>query len=317
LFSEEIWADVITFFDPEDGTPDSYTAFEDSEIELLASKGLEQLSSSEIHRLNFRLVLNALDHTEWLNPSFFSGVRYSAGMFISQWMEDLLEVATRTKRPHGVPDSIPHHWNPALISRPNLVRPNGILYSFTPNTGVSQDTDASVARIAHPCFGAGILTAVQPPRQLSSGFHQVFPIIVQLALMKTGELLGVENPEVHLHPGLHLRLIEALLSQVESGRRFVLETHSDLAIRRTIRAILAEEIPQAAVQIYFADLDDQRQIAYGDMSIAFHGSTLTPIQIDADGRIANWPNGFLDDDTRESKRLLDIMYGRTAPNDSE
>ena len=38
---------------------------------------------------------------------------------------------------------------------------------------------------------------------------------------------------------------------------------------------------------------------------------LEPLKVDGHGRIENWPEGFMDDDVRESRRLLDIMYGPT------
>ena len=34
-----------------------------------------------------------------------------------------------------------------------------------------------------------------------------------------------------------------------------------------------------------------------------------PVEVDDRGRIANWPDGFLDVDLHESQRLIDIMYG--------
>jgi hypothetical protein len=42
---------------------------------------------------------------------------------------------------------------------------------------------------------------------------------------------------------------------------------------------------------------------------SFIGSTIEPIEVDENGRITNWPEGFLDEDIRESQRLLDVMYG--------
>ena len=79
-------------------------------------------------------------------------------------------------------------------------------------------------------------------------------MIVQLGLMRQGELVGIENPEVHLHPSMQLRLAEMLIDHANSGRHILVETHSDLLIRRVIRAILAEEIVQLRVQVYFVDL---------------------------------------------------------------
>ena len=33
------------------------------------------------------------------------------------------------------------------------------------------------------------------------------------------------------------------------------------------------------------------------------------VGIDDRGRVSNWPKGFMDDDVREARRLLDAMYG--------
>lgn len=141
---------------------------------------------------------------------------------------------------------------------------------------------------------------------MSAGLHQVFPLLVQLGMMKRGELLGIENPEVHLHPSLQMRVAEMLIAHAKSGRNILVETHSDLVIRRTIRAILEEEMSQSQVDIYFTELV-ARQECLGQKW--FSGSRIERIRIDEEGRIANWPTGFLDEDVRESERLLDVMYG--------
>ena len=141
---------------------------------------------------------------------------------------------------------------------------------------------------------------------MSSGFHQLFPIIVQLGVMKCGELIGIENPEVHLHPALQVSMTEALVDHAVSGRRMIVETHSDLLLRRVLRAILSEDISQSQVQIYFTKLVP---IAHKGDDTGFSESTLEPIRTDSRGRISNWPEGFLDADVRESQQLMDIMYG--------
>lgn len=158
----------------------------------------------------------------------------------------------------------------------------------------------SLSRILHPSFS----NEPQGPRQMSSGFHQIFPIIVQVALMRQREVLAIENPEVHLHPRLQLQLAEFLMHQANSGKWIVIETHSDLIIRRVMREILEESIGvgQAKIRIFFSDLQKAEA--------GYHYSTLHSLKIDEhSGRISNWPRGFLDDDLDESRRLLDIMYG--------
>jgi predicted ATPase len=102
-----------------------------------------------------------------------------------------------------------------------------------------------------------------------------------------------------------------------SGRRILVETHSDLVIRRVLRAILEEDIAQSDVQIYFTELDQSAQTTERGVIVTFRGSSIRPIRIDDRGRIANWPAGFLDEDLRESQRLLDIMYGKAGGDDRD
>jgi energy-coupling factor transporter ATP-binding protein EcfA2 len=147
------------------------------------------------------------------------------------------------------------------------------------------------------------LPGPQVPRQFSSGFHQLFPIIVQLAVMNEREILCLENPEVHLHPDLQLRIAKHLLDTARTGRKICVETHSDLIIRRVVRAILDEEsgVSQQMVALYFADVETVTDV--GD------GSVLKPFGVDDGGRIV-WPPGFMDESIAESERLMNVMYGR-------
>jgi predicted ATPase len=134
-------------------------------------------------------------------------------------------------------------------------------------------------------------------------------MITQLGMMKSGDVFGIENPEVHLHPSLQVQVTDMLLDHAKSGRRIILETHSDLVLRRAIRAILDEKIKQACVTIYCVNLGDRRIATVDGKNSSFIGSTIEPIEVDENGRITNWPEGFLDEDIRESQRLLDVMYG--------
>ncbi len=169
--------------------------------------------------------------------------------------------------------------------------------------------------LSHPCFGKGLLGQVQPPSRFSAGFHQLFPIIVQLGVMRSGELFCLENPEAHLHPSLQIQLTECLIAHLASGRRMIIETHSDLVVRRILRAVLSEEVAQSDVQIYFTQIEPLGESLGKVLKTDYHSSVLRTIRIDDQGRVENWPKGFMDDDLRESQRLLDIMYGRPSSED--
>ena len=186
---------------------------------------------------------------------------------------------------------------------PSKQPPRGFLAQYTPSAnskkGLALEDPGSFAR-----FDNGFFYEKQPPKQFSSGFHQVAPIVVQAGLMKRHELLAIENPEVHLHPDSQLDIAEFLMRQAADGRNIIIETHSDLVVRRLLRAILEEEegLSQAKVGIYFTELEKEEEPGRYKQTI------LRPLQIGKDNRV-KWPPGFLDASIKESQRLMDIMYG--------
>lgn len=140
------------------------------------------------------------------------------------------------------------------------------------------------------------------PGYFSAGLHQVAPILVQMNMMRMNEVLAVENPEVHLHPGLQLKFMEFFIENALIGKFSLIETHSDLMIRRVLRAINEEKLRQSWVNITFVDtvpVDENGDIWTSKVE-----------QIKRDGLISNWPKGFLDDDVRESEDLMRAMYGK-------
>ena len=278
---------------------------------------LSDLDEKELRHFNCRVIEELLKPFGILKPS-----GYEFDLYLSRWLRELTGVGIRS-------DEFAKYeigqWRAIVAADIDFQGPidpkelTGFLAAEGCKRATTREDKDTLSRLIHPCFGSGILGSVQPPRQLSSGFHQVFPMIVQLGLMRWGDLIAIENPEVHLHPSMQLKLGEMLIAHARSGRRILVETHSDLLIRRVLRGILNEEISQSETQVYFADLKGIESIVirhsdYSDSEweSSFQYSTLEPLQVDENGRIANWPEGFMDDDVRESQRLLDIMYGDPA-----
>ena len=272
---------------------------DDRDIRQLVEKGIDQLSAEDVRILNYLLILDTFDLSTRHQCVFQA--------YLSCWLKQLVQVGLNSEK------KVMGEWRQSSsTSDAQLGRPTPFLTNFGYHSNAN--SDAGMARLDHPTFGGSLMGALQPPRQLSAGFHQIFPLIVQLGLMRSGELLGIENPEVHLHPALQIRLTEALLAHAVSGRRLIVETHSDLVVRRVIRAFLEEDIAQSQVQIYFVGLETNDS---PPLESEFQSSKLEPIQTDNRGRIANWPEGFLDADVRESQRLMDIMYGNADEEEDD
>jgi ABC-type lipoprotein export system ATPase subunit len=218
------------------------------------------------------------------DPQYPEG--YMLVSFLSFWLKALLQVSIDDAPELSV------RGHPAGYLRTDT--------SPTPETpGLYRDAD-DVRRFEHPCLVKG---QSQGPARLSSGFHQLFPIIMQAALLQRGEILAIENPEVHLHPSLQLSIAEFLLWQADGGKTIIVETHSDLIIRRLIRAVLNEDVKQAKLGLHFVSLRK-------DSAADEEHSHMESLRINEEsGQIENWPLGFLDEDIKESRRLFEIMYG--------
>ena len=148
-------------------------------------------------------------------------------------------------------------------------------------------------------------------RTMSTGFHQLAPIVIQAGLLQQNELMSVQNPEAHLHPSLQIKVAEFLMHQAMAGKSIIVETHSDLFVRRIMRAIREEHIKQEAVRIYFTHLED------GPEGTHWKHSEMEQLQINDQGQIANWPKGFMDDDLEEANRWLAALERQRSFNDEE
>ena len=150
-----------------------------------------------------------------------------------------------------------------------------------------------------------------PWHAMSTGFHQLAPIVVQAGLLRQHEIMAVENPEVHLHPSLQIEVAEFLIHQALAGKNIIVETHSDLFVRRILRAIREEDIKQEAIRIYFTHLEN------GLDDANWKHAVMESLKINDQGQIANWPKGFMDDDLEEANRWLAALERQRSLDDEE
>jgi len=293
--------------------PDLWPVLNSEEAKFWISQGVERLSEEELRRLNRLLIEEAFGRID--------GIPHQTGyvfeMFVGVWLEKLIQTQISPFPDNLEGQSLSEQWDK------HAPPPDGFLVhdrpkwmpvgpDWHPQERLGEAPYDKEGRFQHECLGnlSPSRELPAPPSFLSAGFQQIAPIVVQAGLLKAHEVMAVENPEVHLHPSLQLEITGFLLAQARSGKTVLVETHSDLVVRRVLRAILQEEIAQAQVQIAFASLtkDAEQRVAW---------STLERVQVNERGQVANWPEGFMDDDIRESRRLIDIMYGAIPEENDE
>lgn len=148
----------------------------------------------------------------------------------------------------------------------------------------------------------GISLKVFPPAMKESvdltsvgvGVSQILPVIVLCLLAEPGDLVILEQPELHLHPALQQELADFLLECTRSGRQVLVETHSEHLINRLRRRVTEDEsnATQSLVGLSFAEQHDGR-------------TTFRASEINTYGGLSeDWPDGFLDLGAREAQSLV-------------
>ena len=85
------------------------------------------------------------------------------------------------------------------------------------------------------------------------GISQGLPVIVSGLLLNKYETLLLEQPEIHLHPNMQMKMADFLLTQAYSDKNIIVETHSDHIINRITRRVMEDKTGtlQKIIKIYF------------------------------------------------------------------
>ena len=135
-------------------------------------------------------------------------------------------------------------------------------------------------------------------RDVGIGVSQVLPVLVS-AYASSGRLLAIEQPEIHLHPGLQAELGDVFLESALGGARngFLIETHSEhllLRIMRRMRQTAVGELPEGVppvrpedVMVLFVEPDGAQSLVR-EMPLSERGEL-----------VKAWPGGFFEEGMRE------------------
>ena len=120
------------------------------------------------------------------------------------------------------------------------------------------------------------------PINVGFGLTQVLPVIVAALAAEKGDLLLIENPEVHLHPSGQALIGEFLAEVAQAGIQVIVESHSDHVLNGIRRAVKSGKIDSKDVALRFFSAQRDGEVPYRSPQVA------------SDGTIDQWPTGFFD-----------------------
>jgi len=136
------------------------------------------------------------------------------------------------------------------------------------------------------------------------GFSQILPIVTQLWMLgyrgrrryspripSVPIIFAIEQPELHLHPGLQAKLADAFLDTIKAANdlrielKLIIETHSETMVNRFGHRVANQDIAPEDINVVLFE----------------RKGTNAPAQVrvgeyDRDGFLTNWPFGFFEPD---------------------
>lgn len=118
------------------------------------------------------------------------------------------------------------------------------------------------------------------PSELGAGVSYLAKVLILCLRASEGDLVMIENPEIHLHPAAQSRLGEFLAFIAARGVQLIIETHCDNLINRVRYEIFAGRFSADDVVIYYKETITRPFIR---------------IDIDRNGQYTpGFPSGFFD-----------------------
>jgi predicted ATPase len=166
--------------------------------------------------------------------------------------------------------------------------------------------DASVELLVGRLPQAGKRRDLVNIADVGFGVSQTLPVLVALLIAQPGQLVYLEQPEIHLHPRAQTAFATLLRRAAERGVQVVVETHSSLLIRGVQTLVAKGELSADKVALHWF----ARDIETGE-------TTVTSATLDRYGSFGDWPEDFDEVNLRSDHDYLTAAEAAEAREASE
>ena len=143
------------------------------------------------------------------------------------------------------------------------------------------------------------------------GINQILPIIIEGIASQEGSIVCVEQPEIHIHPRLQAHVADLMIDTIDDkdGKRkqWIVETHSELLVRRIQTRIAQGDISPSDVCVLYVDPNDDDD---------YKGSAIKELRLDETGSwLDEWPQGFFEEGHEQTMAVVNARMNMRASKD--
>jgi hypothetical protein len=132
------------------------------------------------------------------------------------------------------------------------------------------------------------------------GVSQTLPVVVALLAARAGQLVYVEQPEIHLHPRAQVAMARLLANAANRGVRVVAETHSSLLLLGVQSLVAEGALSPDKVKLHWFQRNSE-------------GVTeVRSADLDELGRFGDWPEDFADVTLETEHRYLSAAEAKQS-----
>jgi predicted ATPase len=126
---------------------------------------------------------------------------------------------------------------------------------------------------------------------VGQGMSQALPLVVRSSIKnRSGSIVVLEQPELHLHPAAHGDLAELFArSAKDNNQTFIIETHSENILLRLRKLVVENDFGFSKNDMIIYWIEDSE----------LKGKELREITVDEEGILSDWPEGVFNEGIRE------------------
>lgn len=180
-----------------------------------------------------------------------------------------------------------------LVNLGGMLEELGLTWKVAAKPVADTQYELKVGRLLHGIKGSA--RDMVSIADVGFGVSQTLPVLVSLLAASSGQIVYLEQPEIHLHPKAQRKLAHMLAKAIARGVVAVVETHSSLLLREVQTLVARNGIERKDVILHwFKRCED--------------GSTkVISAELDKNGAFGDWPEDFDETELEAESNYLDAV----------